>query len=124
MLHASNSLVSNFHNPSSSVQSAVAWWFPIAPVLRAMLSGTHPQSSAHLLRAKQCDPMENATRNTLQTAAAKENAAGVHLSSSASNFDPDSEYIQHTRRDSNGFSVTKRYLKGNLLGTLSARCPT
>ena len=71
-----------------------------------------------LMHAKPYDTKENAVRNALQpTSANIQTAIACRPASAPQSFGDESPYIEHTRRDSKGYTVsTKRYLKGALLG--------
>ena len=75
----------------------------------------HMPASA-LMHAKTYDAKENAVRNALQPTSANIQTATACRPASAPSFGNESPYIEHTRRDSKGGTVTKRYLKGTLLG--------
>jgi len=74
--------------------------------------------SSGLLHGKAYDTKENAIRNVMQQTGNIMNPAVACRPSSApsQSFGSESPYIEHTRRDSRGVTVTKRYLKGVLLG--------
>lgn len=69
-----------------------------------------------LLHGKPYDTKENAIRNVMQPTGNVMQPAVACRPSSAPSFGSESPYIEHTRRDSRGVTVTKRYLKGVLLG--------
>ena len=55
-------------------------------------------------------------RNALQPSNTNIQTTTACRPASAPSFGNESPYIEHTRRDSRGVTVTKRYLKGVLLG--------
>lgn len=69
------------------------------------------------MNAKAYDTKENAIRNVIQPAInTQQTATACRPSSAAPSFGNESPYIEHSRRDSRGVTITKRYLKGALLG--------
>lgn len=78
---------------------------------------TQHMPSSGLMHAKAYDTKENAIRNVMQPSGNSiQTATACRPSSAPQSFGSESPYIEHTRRDSRGVTVTKRYLKGALLG--------
>jgi serine/threonine protein kinase len=78
-------------------------------------------TSSHLnppgiLQAQAYEAKENVNYNNIQPSNAMMQSSTACRPSTAPSFGSDSPFIEHTRRDSRGLSVTKRYLKGSLLG--------